>query len=214
MFGNIEQNIVLLRHARAVKNEQNRHGGEGSELIKGATTKIQVVSNQLLQKFSTKFNSILYSTRTQCKQTAEILNKYLDIEISELQGLDPICLGIVDGMSDDEVTNKYPEIGIQLAKWRNGEIEINQLKIPQMTDCHFFYRKGKTFLEKITNSNQSVIIVSSRSILALLANILFGNSSQIGGNYREVKWENLEFASFTKNHLSKSFHLNISTLKR
>ena len=214
MFSDINntQTIVLLRHAKAKKNEQNRHGGKGSELVDNAISEIQKVSSQLLS-FSSKFDKILYSPRTQCEQTAKMLSQQLNVNAVELQELEPISLGIVDGLSDEEVANKYPEISDQLIRWRNGEFEINQLNIPQMTDCHKFYNHGKAFFDNIVNSKESVIIVATRSIMVLLMSVLLGRNSQIGGNYREVKWGNAEFAVFTYSDIGKSFHLDISTLK-
>ena len=214
MFGNIDntQTIVLLRHAKAIKNEQCRHGGKGSELTESAINEIQKVCSQLVL-FSSKFDKILYSPRTQCKQTAKILSQQLNVNAVELQELEPIYLGIVDGLSDDEVANKYPEINNQLTRWRNGEIEINQLEIPQMADCHEFYDKGKAFIDNIINSKKSVIILATRSIMVLLMSALLGRSSQIGGNYREIKWGNAEYAIFTHSNIGKSFHVDVSTLK-
>jgi len=213
MFSNIEQIIVLFRHARAVKNEQNRHGGGGSELVKDANTEIQAASDQLLHQFSIGFDYILYSARIQCEQTAKKLGDFLNIDAIELQGLEPIYLGIVDGMSDDEMASSYPEIYIQLKNWRNQEIEINQLNIPEMTDCDVFFNKGKEFIENIMSCSKSVIIVTSRSVLVLLANVLLGNNTQIGGNYKEIKWGNSEFLVFSRNCTSKSFCLTFSTLR-
>jgi len=214
MFSNINntQTIVLLRHAKAKKNEENRHGGKGSELSDSAIREIQDVSSQLLS-LSSKFDKILYSPRTQCEQTAKILSEQLNVNAVELQELEPISLGVVDGLSDEEVASDYPKICDQLTRWRNGEIEINQLKIPEMTNCHEFYDKGKIFIDNIINSKQSVIILATRSIMVLLISVLLGRNSQNGGNYREVKWGNSEFAIFTYSDIGKSLHIDISTLK-
>jgi broad specificity phosphatase PhoE len=213
MFSDINnvQIIVLLRHAKAIKNEQKRHGGKGSELVESAKREIQEVSSQLLL-LSSKFDKILYSPRTQCEQTAKYLSELLNVNAVELQELEPISLGIVDGLSDEEVANEYPEVSDQLTRWRNGEIEINQLKIPQMTDCQEFYNKGKAFIDNIVNSKKSVIILATRSIMVLLMSVLLGRNSQIGGNYREIKWGNAEFAVFTYSNIGKSLHIDISTL--
>ena len=209
----MEQTIVLLRHATALKNKQGIHGGKGTDLVETATSEIQDIGNRLLQ-LPIKFESIIHTPREQCAQTALLLSKLLNAKSIALQELEPISLGIVDGLTEIEVTNTYPEISKQLSRWRNGEIEINQLQIPQMTNCHLFYDKGKAFIDNILNSKKSVIIVASRSILVLLMNVLLGRNSQIGGNYREVKWGNSEFAIFTNNNdVGKSFYLDISTLK-
>jgi len=207
-INNTEQTIILLRHAKAIKNEQNRHGGGGTDLVESAIDEIQIVANQLSQ-FYTKFDDILYSPRKQCEQTAKILGEKLNINVMELQELEPISLGVADGLSEQEVMDKYPEVGMQLTKWRNGEFEINQLKIPQMTNCHTFFNKGKKFIDDIIKQKKSYIIIASRSILILLTNVLLGRNSQVGGDYREIKWENSEFAVFTNN----KFNVNTSTLR-
>jgi|GEM_PF-3350440 len=206
------QTIVLLRHARAIKNEQNQHGGSGTPLSDGVTEDINIIARQL-SCIIPKIETILYSPRKQCEQTAEILKEQLHIKIKELQELEPINLGIADGLSEQEVINNFPEIGVQLSKWRNGEIEINQLKISGMTDCYSWYVQGEAFIEKLIESKESYIIVASRSILVLLFNLLLGRTPQIGGNYREVKWGNLEYAVFTNNGISQNFHLSTSSLK-
>ena len=214
MLGDINttQAIVLLRHAKAIKNEQKRHGGNGSKLSESATREIQKVSSRL-SSLPYKFDNIFYSPRIQCEQTAKILSKQLNMIATETREIEPISLGVVDGLSDEEVANEYPEICDQLGKWRNGEIEINQLAIPQMTNCHEFYGRGKIFIDNIIISKKSVIILATRSIMVLLMNILLGRNSQIGGNYREIKWANAEFAVFTHSGIGKSFHLDISTLR-
>jgi len=161
MFSNIgnTQTIILLRHATAIKNEENKHGGKGSELADCALDEIQNVVNQLL-RFSAKFDNILYAPRKHCEQTAKKLSKQLNINAIVLEEIEPIDLGIVDGLTQEEVMSLYPEIGLRLAKWRNGEIEINQLEVPQMTDCHVFYNKGKAFTENLINSKKSVITIT------------------------------------------------------
>jgi len=209
---NMPQTIVLLRHARAIKNEQNRHGGNGTPLCDGVEDEIGIIARQLSCVLP-KIKTILYSPRKQCEQTAKILKKHLHIEAKELQGLEPINLGVADGLSEQEVVNDFPEIGAQLSKWRNGEIEINQLKIPGMTDCYTWYTQGEAFVEKIIESKESYIIVTSRSILVLLFNLLLGRTPHIDGNYREVKWGNLEYAIFTNSGINQRFHLSTSSLK-
>jgi broad specificity phosphatase PhoE len=207
-INNLDQTIVLLRHAKAIKNEQNRHGGCGTDLVENAINEIIMVGNQFL-RFNAKFERILYSPRKQCEQTAKILGRHLNVNSIELQELEPINLGIVDGLSEQEVKSRYPEIDIQLGKWRSGEIEINQLIIPQMTNCHTFFNNGAMFISNVIAEGKSTIIVASRSILILLVNVLLGRNSQFGGNYREIKWENSEFAVFN----NKEFNFDASTLR-
>ena len=208
----IKQTIVLLRHATAMKNLQGIHGGKGTDLIEPATSEIYDIGNRLLQ-LPILFETIIHTPRQQCMQTAQLLSKLLNVKFIELQELEPISLGIVDGLSDQEVTNKYSEIGEKLAKWRNGEIEINQLEIPQMTDCRIFFDRGKKFIDDLISKKESTIIISSRSILVLLMNVLLGRNPEVGGNYREVKWENAKFVVFTISDIGKSFHLDVSTVQ-
>lgn len=186
--------FMLLRHAKARKNIENRHGGSGSELIDEGLRQIEVLSSLISNNY-VDFKSILYSDKPQCIQTAEELGKKLKIKSLLIESLQPIYLGILDGLSEEEAFKKFPESANLMTLWRSGKIEINELVIPKMTDYQDFYNSGLDFVDKLKNKD-SCIIIATRSNLVQLANIMLGNTVEKGGNYKEIVWNNSGMLTF------------------
>jgi len=206
------QAIILIRHGKSIKNEQDRHGGRGSELVVSSYDEIELAAKALSQ-FDFNVNEILFTPRKQCEETAVILGNLLNLKIEIVSELAPIHLGIIDGLSNEEVKNLYPNVVESMKKWRNGEIEINELKIPGMGDSADFFEKGRSFLDRLISEKKSKIIVATRSILVLLTSVMLNRNTEIGGNYREIKWGNSAYAIFTISDLGTSFHVDLSTIR-
>lgn len=190
----MKQYIMLLRHGKAIKNMENRHGGIGSSLVPEGIIEINELCRIIIGS-EINFTRILYSNRKQCSQTASILNNQLKVELAEITNLEPISLGILDGLSEVESNKKYSEFAKTMDQWRNGTIEINQLNIPGITDFNLFFKSGISFIDSL-NKNDSYIIIATRSNLVLLANIMLGNNPEIGGGYKEIPWKNAGFITF------------------
>jgi len=126
--------IVLMRHASSVKNIQNRHGGTGSELIVNSKIEIASAINVFKQE-GVAFKKVICAPRLQCIKTAEFLASAFKIESAIDYRMKPISLGIIDGLSDEEVREKYPDIACQMHLWRSGKCEINKVIIPNI--LHF-----------------------------------------------------------------------------
>lgn len=204
--------IILVRHSQALKNIEKKHGGIGSKLtLQGINDTIRL-SEQLLSEFY-NFKSVVYSPKPQCEETASILSKRMSIPKMKDLILKPISLGIIDGLSDKEVQKSFPVISKNINDWRNGNIEINELSIPNMEDQNVFYQRGKDMLSKIIKTNQSTIVVLTRSLLVLTTNILLNRTTEKGGNYREIKWKNSEYAVFSIDENGLNFHINLSTVR-
>lgn len=204
--------IMLVRHAEAFKNTEKRHGGHGSGLTpKGIKGALKLSKNISLQNW--QFRYVMYCSRQQCEESAKIISDKLSIPMRKNQILRPISLGVVDGLSEDEVLRDYPQVHSALEDWRNGDIEINRLDIPNMEDPAVFYERGIRMIHDIKNLEESVILLLSRSLLVLLANILMNRTVEEGGNYREIKWRNSEYALFSFDSEGVNFHVNQSTIR-
>jgi hypothetical protein len=189
--------FMLLRHAIARKNIENRHGGSGTELIDEGIRQIETIS-QLIKNSKVEFETILYSNRIQCVQTATLLCESIKIPMKQIDNLIPIHLGILDGLSEMEAKKKFPEYSELMTKWRNGLIEINELRIPGITDYKLFFNSGVKYINDLTKKGSSIVI-ATRSNLVQLGNIMSGNSCDKGGNYREIIWSNSEMLTFKFN---------------
>lgn len=194
--------IIILRHAEAQKNISSRHGGIGSTLTDLGRTQISTIINDMSDL---NIDRIISISRRQCIETSEILSKELRIQFSVENTLQPFNLGVVDGLSEDEVKLHYPNVHEDLKKWRSGNLEISEFEIPGASDPIAFFNEGLRFITRSIDASENTLVVGTRSILVLLYNILLGCSPEIGGGYREVKWGNLEYAIFNNDQSVFSF---------
>ena len=104
--------------------------------------------------------------------------------------LEPIRLGVIDGLSDSEVETRFPELAKQMKAWRSGRSEIHAVNIPGMERQDCFFARGKEFVRNIELSGRSVLVVATRSILVLLASVMLNRHPKPSGNYREIPWPN------------------------
>ena len=70
----MKEYIMLLRHGKAKKNIENKHGGKGSSVVLEGINEINKLSAEI-KNSDINFTRILYSERKQCIETAQILKK-------------------------------------------------------------------------------------------------------------------------------------------
>jgi len=193
------QHIVLLRHGHAKKNEERRHGGAGSPLVELGRVQCQklLATRRDLSRY---FQSIIIAPRPQCRDTGTLLAQHLGLPLREAALLEPVFLGVVDGLSEVEAVTRYPDYASLLARWRAGKCEVCDLNIPGMERPDVFYTRGQRFLTECVQLGESSIVVGTRSVLVLLASVLLGRTPVIGGGYREIPWPCGEYAWFTMTH--------------
>lgn len=194
--------IVLLRHAEAAKNAENRHGGSGTSLTACGLSQAFEFARSAKGLFP-DLQFVYFVGRPQCHETAVIVQSQISVPLLEIEGLGPFYLGVLDGLSDEEARIQYPECAQMMDQWRLGLIDISEVKIPGATDIHNFFAQGKQFLAKVISDDESFLVVGTRSVLVLLWNILKGHDPSPGGSYFERPWPNCEWVEFleTKAHL-------------
>lgn len=175
--------ILIIRHAESEKNLKDIHGGKGECLSILGVKQANDLAKKLMKLGVNSRNSVItYPENVQTKETAEIIMKQLGVTDSNVSEFVPLNLGIINGLSNYEVEKKYPYIFELLFKWRNKEIEICDLNIPQMEPPFEFYNRGLNVLNDITFGKINIFIATN-SLYILLINILFGNKCIKGGGY-------------------------------
>ena len=208
----VDQLIILVRHAKAIKNLEIRHGGAESELLPEAYEDLQGVFTDMTFK-GILVERIVSAPLLQCKQTAEYLAEALKIPFEVHNDLVSANIGIINGLSIAEVQDKYPSIATQLDKWRTGQYEINELKIPGMIDPENYYKSLTAVLEQIIGFQKSVLIVGTLSIVITLAHYLLDSSPKPGGNYRAIPWFNSGMMCFSRKEHQTNLIQKWSTVK-
>lgn len=181
--------IILLRHAESEKNIKKIHGGNGEKLTDVGINQAKDIANIIKNRFNIGKFKIFASTSFHTRATAEVIAKELNIGVEKPIDFKPLYLGVADGLSEEEMKEKYPSEQKLFEKWRKREIDIKELKIKDMENYMIFWRRGEKFLSNIPQNSDSMLVCSN-SLMILLANILKGNHPETTQKYRHLDIEN------------------------
>jgi broad specificity phosphatase PhoE len=190
--------IVLLRHSEALKNIEHRHGGSGTSLTHRGCAQAQEFA-RLAKVYFPDLECVHYVAKPQCHETASIVVSEQNLPVAEIEGLLPFNLGVLDGLSDEEVRKQHPKYSRMIEDWRLGLIDISEVRILGATDMKRFYDHGTVVLTRLLAEDNSIVVVGTRSVLVLFWNILKNHSPDQGGLYYERPWDNCEWVEFVSN---------------
>ncbi|HEX9061454.1 MAG TPA: alpha-ribazole phosphatase [Clostridia bacterium] len=106
--------LFFIRHGQTDWNVKGRmQGSFDSELNNTGINQAEELAKKLLES-NYKFSKIYSSTLKRAVKTAQILCKALNLEHIQLKGLEEINLGQWEGLTWEEVKEKFPE---EYAKW-------------------------------------------------------------------------------------------------
>lgn len=212
----LDRRVFLVRHAQSHKNIEDRHGGPGSHLTPRGIIDTNKLSSFLLQ-MDLRAPSIFSSARSQVSATAFSLAESLKVPCNVDQRIEPLYLGVLDGLSRTEAEERFPEPARRLEEWRQGTRRIFELDIPRAETFQSFLRRGEEFLsEKLEGQSSDIIVVGTRSILILLANLLLRDERPIDESYRLLEFDNCGVSCFKMNAAGSwdlLFHSMTSFLK-
>lgn len=200
--------VYLIRHAQSVKNIKDIHGGIGERLTDCGIMQANNLADKLLAQGINYANSVLfYPQNLQVVETASILKEKIGLQQIEIEEFKPVYLGVISGLSNIEVEEKYPECFQLLCRWRNKEIEICDVDIPGMEKPVDFFIRGQAILENIQYNKNNIFICTS-SLYVLLLNILLGNTPVHGGGYKHFNIQNCGLTLFEQDRCKNCFRLN------
>lgn len=187
--------LMLARHAEAIKNLRGVHGGPGTPLTpdgeKLAVAFASVCARHDIQR-------ILFIPKEQTAQTARIVAARMAqqgrrVSIAEFL-FAPYGLGILDGLSDEAVRARFPELSTMMLQYRAGDIELGDVNIPGAEDGADFVRRVRAAVETLKTLETPTAIFATRSFLVGFINVLAGRSPGHDGGYREIYWPHLAYS--------------------
>lgn len=194
----MDTTILLVRHAESIKNINDIHGGTGDELTCLGLAQANEIVQKLRKIGVNKDNAVIsYASSIQTERTAEVIIKGLHIQSRASMSFEPLYLGVVHGLSNEDVKKRFPTEYQALTLWRKKEIEICDLNIPDMESPRDFYNRGLRILDNIA-TNKYNIFVATNSLYILLLNIMLGNTPERGGGYKHFDIQNCGMTLFTQ----------------
>src|ERR1043166_6590223 len=179
----MEKRVTIIRHAVALKNLEDRHGGTGSNLAPIAVQEIQELVGHLKAK-EIQAGTLFYSPVMHAEETAHFMAELLSSRAEASHLIRPLNFGLVAGLRTAEVKVQFPDVAYRLEQWRAGQLEAIDLDLPEAESFPEFWQRGITFLRCIPEGQN--IVVGTRSVLVLLGNILRGRTLLRGGGYKEI----------------------------
>lgn len=170
--------LILVRHALTVDNQKSRLSGHiDSSISEEGKEQIDKITNYL-KDFD--IDKIYTTTPSRTKDTVKKLSELKSIEIIEKESLKEISFGDFEGLTFDEIKDKYPkefqdmiEKGYEY-KYPNGESLIDS------------YNRVCIELDNIisNNDNRTILICSHGGTIRNIITYLISNSYKYHWNFK------------------------------
>ena len=170
--------LILVRHALTVDNQKSRLSGHiDSSISEEGREQIDKITNYL-KDFD--IDKIYTTTSSRTKDTVKKLSELKFIEIIEKESLKEISFGDFEGLTFDEIKDKYPkefqdmiEKGYEY-KYPNGESLIDS------------YNRVCIELDNIisNNDNRTILICSHGGTIRNIITYLISNSYKYHWNFK------------------------------
>ena len=170
--------LILVRHALTVDNQKSRLSGHiDSSISEEGKEQIDKITNYL-KDFD--IDKIYTTTSSRTKDTVKKLSELKSIEIIEKESLKEISFGDFEGLTFDEIKDKYPkefqdmiEKGYEY-KYPNGEGLIDS------------YNRVCIELDNIisNNDNRTILICSHGGTIRNIITYLISNSYKYHWNFK------------------------------
>lgn len=170
--------LILVRHALTIDNQKSRLSGHiDSSISEEGKEQIDKITNYL-KDFD--IDKIYTTTSSRTKSTVKKLSELKSIEIIERESLKEISFGNFEGLTFDEIKNKYPEEFQDMIqkgyeyKYPNGESLIDS------------YNRVYIELDNIisNNDNRTILICSHGGTIRNIITYLISNSYKYHWNFK------------------------------
>lgn len=170
--------INLIRHGKTNDNNENRYSGRIESQLVWTKDEIKRI---ILPKLSIEDMGVIYSSpRQRAIDTAKPFIKSTS-EIILNQNMREINFGDFDGLTYDEITQKYPE---EIARWT---LQKNEYTFPNGDSFISFYNRVVNGFQEIlssTDRKKNITIFTHGGVIQCLISYLLTNSLAQFWNFR------------------------------
>lgn len=170
--------LILIRHALTVDNQKSRLSGHiDSSISEEGKEQIDKITNYL-KDFD--IDKIYTTTSSRTKDTVKKLSELKSIEIIEKESLKEISFGDFEGLTFNEIKDKYP-------KEFQGMIQKGyEYKYPNGESLIDSYNRVCIELDNIisNNDNRTILICSHGGTIRNIITYLISNSYKYHWNFK------------------------------
>ena len=191
-----DHRIILVRHGESYKNIKKVQGGPGELLTPKGIRQVTAISKKIKSITVSQVVHVYSPDRMHTKNTADIISRHLNTSTELLYSMVPFNLGVLDGLSLEEMASEYPAMFDLLSKWNRKEIDIKELKIKNIDSYIDYWHRGSNILSEVSRTGD-IIMVCTNSIMILLAHKMLNNDPTTTNKYRHIDIPNCGIISFT-----------------
>ena len=141
----VKTSVIVVRHGETKWNVTRQlQGRKNSNLTENGIKQAVLTAEALKNK---SFDFLYTSDLRRALETTEIINKYHQLEVRIDESLAERNFGVIEGLKQDEMIEKYPEVFTRYMK-REEEYQI-----PDGESLISFYNRVKKGLNAIANSH-------------------------------------------------------------
>lgn len=119
--------FYIFRHGQSTWNVLGRTQGHSNDSVLSDKGILQ--ANELGQKLKDRgIEAIFCSPLNRAKQTASIVNEYLNVPIIIEEAFIEVNVGVIEGMKWQDIANEYGE---QYKKWKSEKLEFLDFSMPK-----------------------------------------------------------------------------------
>ncbi len=189
--------LFLMRHGQTDHNEEKKLiGNLDVDLNETGRNQIRAIAQTLIDK---NIGVIVTSPLKRARQTAEIVNGLLKVDIVVEERFKERNFGILEGLSWDEFSQKYPAIASQ-----PGNSEKRQEYLPNGESIETVNERVKSALSTLYKkyAGKSILLVTHQGIIRLIRRLLVQESVEDtlnnefkNGEYKEIEVSKSNFDS-------------------
>ena len=162
--------LIFVRHGESVWNHEGRvQGIADPPLSERGRGQAALVAERLAREF--KPAAVYSSALQRAAQTARVIAARLELPLNVDARLNEYDIGVLTGLTDEEVTAQYPDIR---AKW---EMDTQWAPVPGEEGIYAFLNRVTRALDDIIAAhpgNAEVVVVTHGGVMALYLGDLIG----------------------------------------
>ncbi len=170
--------IYLIRHGQTEWNQAHRFQGHlDSPLTPGGVQQVEALAKRLK---TIPFDAIYSSDLDRAYQTAKIIANFHGNAIITDKRLRERCYGIFEGLTQSEISEKYPEV------YQAYKREAFKFVIPGAESCDKIVERTMSCLNELVekHSGQRILVVSHGGIIGRFIRIVLGIPLQTSRHFR------------------------------